>query len=210
MRKHNFFLHLEQGVTYYDHVNPHPSTCIVKPKPQKQSYLAQQKQRIDDIQSVQQSLETKQFEQALDKINGLMTSFNASSLLYRYKGEALIALGELSTAQNALEMAIKKDAMDATAYVLLALVLMAEDANKAEAALIKAIYLKQTFVEAHYHLAMLYLGQGLVQQGLKHLNQAKISAEQQTRDTRVIGYDGNIGDFLDVIDGELKHYLGCL
>jgi chemotaxis protein methyltransferase CheR len=209
-RKHNFFLRIEQGVTYYDQINLYPSTCIVKDKPHDQSYLARQKQRIDAIQAVQELLEIKQFAQALDKINGLMTCFNTHSLLYRYKGEALIGLGELSTAKNALEMAIKKDVMDATSYVLLALVLMAEEPKKAEVALNKAIYLKQAFVEAHYHLAMLYLGQGLVQQGVRLLKKAKAAAEQQNKDTQVIGYDGNVGDLIDVIEGELEHYLGRL
>jgi len=216
-QNHNFFLHVEHGVTYYDQLNLHSSTRIVENKSQKKSHekrallshAERQKQRMATIQEVSSLLESKQFEQALDKVNGLIKLFNSNSLLYRYKGEALIGLGDLVTAKDALGIAIQKDAMDAKTYFLLALVLMADDSKKAEVALSKAIYLKQTFVEAHYHLAMLYLGQDLVQQGMKHLKKAKAAAKQQSKDTNVMGYDGSIGDLLDVIEGELTHYLGC-
>jgi len=222
-QNHNFYLHFKDNVSYLNTLKPKlpgidlskkieisyerkTKTKVIKNKP---SFVRQQKKRVDELEALRHMLQNKQFTEALDVINKSTRLFNFNSVLYRYKGEALIGLGDIATAKEVLEQAIKQDAMDAKSYFLLALVLMDSNIREAEKMLHKAIYIKQEFPEAHYHLAMLYFGQQQSKLGKKHLVKAKTYAEQQSRDANVIGSDENMGDLIEVIEREITHYQGA-
>lgn len=133
--------------------------------------------------------------------------FSPNPMLYRYKGEALIGLGDIVTAKEMLEKVVIQDKVrDPICYFLLALILMKENEARAIQYFTEATTLKKAFPEAYYYQAMLALGKQRQEEGLQYLEQAARYAKEESKEQRVIGSDGNMGEFFAAVSREIAHY----
>lgn len=213
--QHRFTAHTELGINAL-HKKPsmpestETQTPIIShtTMPPRQTYTSRLQERSLKIRETKEFLKKQNYHAALINLNSLIETQRPSALLYRYKGEALIGLGDEQTALEILNMAIKHDKTDPNSHFLIALLLMNNNKSAAKEALDRALYLKPTFPEAHYHLGLLYLSLRNKQQGLKHLEQAVTNAKKAKPTSQVMGSKSNMGTFADSIARELLYYRG--
>ncbi len=202
-----FVINFKDGVTYLTKQKIEDERLVRTEKPSfASSYLDKQAKVLQWHKSVDEMLRKKQFMNIVTLVDKELTLFNPKPILYRYKGEALIGLGDIDTAKEVLEKAIQVDARDPMTCVLLALVWMQEDKKKAQEYLSCAIKMKQMFPEAHYYLAMLYLGEQEKELGLEHLTLAKQYAEAEDGDKRVLGSESTMREFAEAVSDEVGYY----
>ncbi|MDX2345782.1 MAG: CheR family methyltransferase [Legionella sp.] len=206
-----FVINFKNSVTYLTKLKAKCTEEALESNPVTKplSYVAQQEKRREQFETLETMLGKRDFKAVLEVVNKEFKLFNSNSMLYRYKGEALIGLGDVATAKAVLEEAVKKEVMGPICYFLLALLEMNKNKEKAEQYLTQAIYIKQKFPEAHYYLAMLYFGQQNKVLGLKCLEKAKHYAELVDAHKRVIGSNGDMSELMMAINSEIAHYQEC-
>ncbi|MDF1757848.1 MAG: hypothetical protein P1U74_06080 [Legionellaceae bacterium] len=205
-------LHFEDSVTYLTKPTKKKIEIeIPAPSPSPNlSYTSLQKKRGEKLQKIQKLLDECKFRDALGFIDEELKLLNSNYLLYRYKGEALIGLGDSFSAKEVLEKVIMKNSVDAKSYFLLALLEMRDDKSVALKHLEKAISIRPSFPEAHYHIALLFFGLQHKEQGLRALKDAKKYAQERKDEMSVLGGSGSMSDLLKIIDREIRHYEGEL
>lgn len=208
-----FYLNTKLGVMYLTHTPPEAYQKKAKAEAKESkpvSFFRAQQIRVQALKDIQSLLAQKEYAKALHQIYALKEGrlIIFESVLYQYKGEALLGLGDVATAKEVLEEGIRQDKDNAKLYFLLALASMGEDIKVTEQALKQAIELKDAFPEAHYHLAMLYLSCQQTELGLTHLKTAKAFAEADDAESSVLGSDGSMGELVCAIEKEIAYYEG--
>ncbi len=175
--------------------------------PPKSSYIEQQAQRRLEYQALDTLLINRQFMDVIDAVDKETKMFKSNPMLYRYKGEALIGIGDIVTAKEMLEKVVIQDKIrDPICCFLLALVLLKENEARAIQYFLEAAALKKAFPEAYYYLAMLALGNQKKEEGLQYLEQAARYAKEESKEKRVIASDGTMGELLAAVLREIAYY----
>jgi chemotaxis protein methyltransferase CheR len=147
------------------------------------SYSEQLQVRTHQLKTIRFALDSKNYSEVLRKMDVYLSAYAETALLMRYKGEALMGLGDTDTALLYLNKSIQLDSLDAISHFLHALIkLDKKDNSAAISSLQKALYLKNNFPEAAYHLSLLYLQNKQEQQGMKLLKQSLLYAQSLSKE----------------------------
>lgn len=159
-----------------------------------------------DLARVVELLRAERWREALLAIDQAGSAFGTSAGLLQARAKALANLGDLDAALQACEQSLALDPTDKHTYLIQGMVLMEHgQAQQAEAALRKAVYLDHAFAEAHHQLGHLLLRLGRRAAGLKSLRNALALAEQAAPQRPIHNAPGmNHGRFAEI----LRHEIG--
>lgn len=173
------------------------------------SYTNDLQVRATQLHSIKCSLDNRNYEDVLKKANAYLSEFGETALLYRYKGQALIGLGDIATALIYLTKSIKLDPLDAICHFLKGLTEIDMKENTAAInSLQKALYLKNKFPEASYHLGLLYLQGQQKEQGLRFLKQSLYAALDQNKDKFTTYTNESKEQFIKAVKSSILYYQG--
>lgn len=187
------------------------AAIVRTPSPQEipPTYSQKLQQQTNQLKFIRLSLDNKNYREVLEKIDLYLSTYPETALLNRYKGEALIGLGDAATAIIYLAKSIKLDPLDATSHFLHGVVEL-DMKNKMAAvdSLQKALYIKNNFPEAAYHLSLLYLQNHQREKGIKLLKQSLIYAKERPQEKPALCTDGTMKQFIQAINASILYYQG--
>lgn len=173
------------------------------------SYLETLSERSNQLKQINIELKEQHYEAALKKIDSYLSSFKETALVYRYKGEALIGLGDMDTALFYLKQSIKLDPLDAYCYFWKGILEVDMKNNEtAIESLKKALYLKPNFLEASYNLGLLYIRNNQKIDGIKLLNQALKLAQEHPDSLTTVGTKEVYRQLVDAVNASILYYQG--
>lgn len=164
--------------------------------------------QLADMTRVVELLHAERWREALLAIEQAGSASGASAGLLQARAKALANLGDLDVALQACEQSLALDPTDKHVYLIQGMTLMEYgQAQQAEAALRKAVFLDHAFAEAHHQLGHLLLRLGRRAAGLKSLRNALALAEQGDPQRPIHNAPGmNHGRFAEILRHEIGIY----
>ena len=141
--------------------------------------------------------------------NDYINKFGSSALVYRYKGQALIEMGDIQSAVHLFQKSILLNNLAPISYFFNG-VCIQNDITKSESLFKKAIYLKSEFPEAYYHLALIQIKRKNISKGIKYFNLAMTSAKKKPVETLVLNSNETLLDFITSIEKNILYYQGLI
>ncbi|MDP2169364.1 MAG: CheR family methyltransferase [Rhodocyclaceae bacterium] len=159
-----------------------------------------------DLARVVELLRAERWREALLAVDQAGSATGTSAGLLQARAKALANLGDLEAALQACEQSLALNPTDKHTYLIQGMALMEHgQAQQAEAALRKAMFLDHAFAEAHHQLGHLLLRLGRRAAGLKSLRNALQLAEQSDPQRPIHNAPGmNHGRFAEI----LRHEIG--
>ena len=146
----------------------------------------------------------------LAELEGLNGEHDSPALYALLRAKALAHLGRQSEALDWATESLTLDPLDIRAQLFHAL--LSNELNQPERAikgLRKAIFLDQSFAEAHFHLGLILMAQGKGQAGLKNLENALSLALSLEADTALLETPGmTMGELAETLRREISSYSG--
>ncbi len=177
----------------------------------KQAAPTREKTDLKGIEHVLDLLRCERWHDTLIAIEQAIREHGDTAGLLQIRAKALANLGHLDAALQACEQSLALDPTDKHTYLIQGIVLMEHgQAQQAEAALRKAVYLDYAFAEAHHQLGLLLLRLGRREAGLKSLGNALTIAEQGDPKREIHNASGmNYGRYADILRNEIDIYAGA-
>lgn len=190
-------------------IEPPPSHNDKKENEIFASYSDTQKERAAKLHGISLFLDEKNYIDALKNIDIYTEKYGSTALLYRYKGEVLLGLGDNTTALFYLTKAIKCDDFDATAHFLKGLIEMdMKTFQEAEISFKKALTVKPNFPEAAYYLGLYYLQNKQKEEGLKLLLRALNDAKKIDKEKTMLFSKDTASQFIQAVNSNILYYQG--
>ncbi|MFA5961042.1 MAG: CheR family methyltransferase [Tatlockia sp.] len=156
---------------------------------------------------IRHHLDKKNHQKALLTIDAHFSLYNRSSVIYRYKAEALIGLNQMEKALHFLQKAIELDSLEPINYFLKGLIeIDLKYMQEAIISLQKALYLNNHFSEAAYYLGLIYLQKSKPTQGLKLLKQALNSVI--TSKGKILYFKNKKSEFINALKRSIAYHEG--
>lgn len=154
---------------------------------------------------VEELLRDGAWEAAATEADSWIARHGEAAQMLERTARAKASLGRLDEAMVALERCLALEPLNRNAHFIHALVLMERgEPDAAEAALRRAVYVDNGFLEAHYHLGSLLLRQGRRNSGLKSLRNALAIAQRAEVDGSLeLLPDVTFPELLETLRGEL-------
>lgn len=208
---HLFESHHEESILYFLKVLPDskisiPIKKVPLSKPKEQVYVHRVQNRVKSLGEIVKLLAKSSYEIALKKINHLFDENAPSSLLYRYKAQALIGLGDRMTACDCLSKSIHLEPKDAKSFYLKGLCLQEDDLDEAMFYFNQAISLSPIFPEAMYTLSLLLLRVDRIKEGLRMLSLTLKQGNMLDKDEKLLTSNESMSTLCINVEKELHYY----
>jgi len=207
---HSLTISQASGIFYYTK-SPTESRVQARPDIKDKTYVSyadKQRQRTSALQSIEKLLCGGKFKEALIEVNAFMENDERpSGIVFRYKSEALIGLGDSTSAVFALDKAIRMDKRDAKSLFLKGLCELDKNRNDQASELFeKALAIRPNFPEANYYLALNMLSGTEKSKGIEHLKLAISQARKMDKSANVMASSETMFQFSEGLRRQLDFY----